>query len=123
MPADYLDFIDDDIRTYLSNKSGFYPKSLDKFLEFSRMISPLLAAIVSSEEEARAALDIIEDKIGAVEVEPDYDSLYGDHHAYPSYAVTRFEAEGALALAKDQYTLERLVHERVSNSERPLDRM
>jgi len=114
MPVNYCDFIDEHLRIYLSNKSGFYSASIDKFLEFSRMVSPLLAEIVSSEEEARAALYIIENKIGAVEVEPDDDwTLHGDHHAYTSYAVNKFEVEEALALARDKYTLKRLVQERV----------
>lgn len=104
---DYCRLIDNNLRTHLSAKSGYYPKSIDEFIGFSRKVTPVLAEIATNEEEVGVALELIISRIGNVEVEAD--DAYSGSGAYPGFNVNKFEVVQALVLIQDKERLKRLI--------------
>jgi len=106
-------YIEREVRTRLSNMSGYFPPCLPEFVDFSGKVARALSGVVVTRGDAEIAVQLVMGSVGDVVVRADDDyTRFGDHHAYPSYSVETFDVAEALILIENPDDVKRTIERR-----------
>jgi len=106
-------YIEREVRTRLSNMSGYFPPCLPEFVDFSGKVARALSGVVVTRGDAEIAVQLVMGSVGDVVVRADDDyTRFGDHHAYPSYSVEKLDVEEALRLIERPVDMRRMIEQR-----------